>query len=151
MRKLNVMILMAVGACQSAPKQQAADLAIYCPILQANAEFSCWWSDNDAPLSHCVLIKDNNPGCGMPQKAISYFNRGAVFDRGKDHDRPNGTWMSVKIYEDSSGRVGLLRLANDVSQLGHHSESDLSKMVPAKPPIWPRWPNGVEGGPEQRR
>jgi hypothetical protein len=123
-----------------------------CPKLEAKADFSCWWSDNTAPLSHCVLVRDHNPGCRIPERAIAYFNRGAVLNQGIDHDRPNGTWMVISIYEDEQGRVGRLWMSETDQGLDVDRQASLvGTHTTPKPPVWPRWPRGYEGGPEQVR
>lgn len=145
--------LLTLAACATPQPQTVANLEpVICPKLEANAEFSCWWSNNTAPLSHCVLVRDNNPGCGIPARAIAYFNRGVIFDRGIDHDRPNGTWTIATIYEDEQGRIGQLLLTENGKYLDvDRQAAAASKHTTPTNPIWPRWPSGYEGGPEQVR
>ena len=145
-------LILGAGCATKPPLVVAKVDPLQCPKLEANAEFSCWWSDNTAPLSHCVLVRDNNPGCGIPARAMAYFNRGAVINRGVDHERPNGTWMVLKVYEDEQGRVGQLLMTDTTQHLDvDRQAADVGKHTVPKDPVWPRWPAGYEGGPEQVR
>ncbi|MGO4411033.1 MULTISPECIES: hypothetical protein [unclassified Brevundimonas] len=144
---------LSLAGCRTAPSPPVVAEAITpCPKLEANVVFSCWWSGDDRPLSHCVLWKDNAPGCGLAPKAVAYFNRGAPGHRDEGY-RPDGGWMGISIFEDELGRVGQRSERSTGERfLSHHSESPL--IVAAReplPPRWPRWPAGLEGGPEQRR
>jgi hypothetical protein len=97
-------------------------------------------------------VRDNNPGCGIPARAIAYFNRGAVITRSVDHERPNGEWTVLKIFEDEQGRVGQ-RVTTDTTQFldVDRQAAAVGKHTVPKDPVWPRWPAGYEGGPEQVR
>lgn len=152
---LGAVLLVGLG-CQTAPLPvtaspvQVVAQPVACPVLEAKAEFSCWNSDRNSPASHCVLFKDHNPGCGLPEKAMAYFNRGAQAMQA-DHYL-TGTWSVFSIFEDEQGRVGQLVTNTDGrTYLKHHNESPPITGAPINPVRWPRWPAGLEGGPEQRR
>lgn len=150
------MVAAALAGAAGCAAKPALELAVaqppLCPKLEAKADFSCWWSDNTAPLSHCVLVRDHNPGCGIPERAIDYFNRGTVTNLGVDHERPNGAWMVISIYEDEQGRVGRLLMTDTTRYLDVDRQASLvGAHTTPKPPVWPRWPRGYEGGPEQVR
>lgn len=149
-------ILLIGSGCRTAspaitmgPVQMTSE-PVACPILEAKAEFSCWNSDRNSPASHCVLLKDHNPSCGLPEKAMAYFNRGAQAVQ-SDH-YPSGSWFVFTVFEDEQGRVGQRGTNTDGRvRLMHHTESALITGAPINPVRWPRWPAGLEGGPEQRR
>lgn len=145
--------LAAAAGCAAKPSLEVAVAQPpQCPFLEAKADFSCWWSDNTSPLSHCVLVRDHNPGCRIPERAIAYFNQGAVSNHGVDHERPNGTWLVISIFEDEQGRVGQLWMNESTQFLDVDRQAALvGTHTTPKPPVWPRWPRGYEGGPEQVR
>lgn len=119
-----------------------------CVPLQTKATFSCWWSGPDSPLSHCVLRSEDEPACGMKAKGGAYLTRGASV-RETTRPRPEGTWMLVSVYEDHDGKVGQRAERSDGTVLlDQHWESPVPT-GPLKEPIFPRWPEGVEFGPEQ--
>ena len=152
---LGAILLVGVGCRTASPGIMTAPVQmtsepVACPVLEAKAEFSCWYSDKDAPLSHCVLWRDHNPGCGLPEKAMTYFNGGAQGVASDAH--LNGTWLGATIYEDEQGRVGQLVFdTRGRTYLKHHTDSPPVTGAPINPVRWPRWPAGLEGGPEQRR
>lgn len=138
-----------VTGCQTT-REVAEVAALVCVPLETKAWFSCWWSANDAPLTHCVLMSEDEPRCGLKRKAGDYFNRGATnhFDPVK---YPDGTWFGLSIFEDSEGRVGQLVSSTDgTDYLANHSASPIPTGA-TKPPVWPRFPSGLEFGPEQVR
>lgn len=143
----------SLAGCRTTPTPPIVTQAVVpCPKLEAHVVFSCWWSGDDRPLSHCVLWRDNAPGCGLAPKAVAYFNRGAP-GRVDEGYRPEGGWLGIAIFEDEQGRVGQRAVQpNGERFLSHHSESPpvVSERAPL-PPKWPRWPSGLEGGPEQRK
>lgn len=119
-----------------------------CVPLQTKATFSCWWSSSDSPLSHCVVRSEDEPACGMKAKGGAYLMRGALV-RHTTRPRPDGTWMVVSIFEDAEGKIGQRAERSDGTVfLHHHSESPVPT-GPLMEPIFPRWPEGVEFGPEQ--
>ena len=140
-------VALLVAGCQTT--REVAEVAPpICVPLETKAEFSCWWSAPDAPISHCILLSEDEPRCGLKRRAGDFFNRGATlgFDAST---RPNGTWFITNVYEDPEGRVGFLRTdIRGVDFLGVHSESPVPTGA-TKPPVWPRFPSGVEFGPEQ--
>ena len=142
-------VALLVAGCQTT--REVAEVAPpICVPLETKAEFSCWWSAPDAPISHCILLSEDEPRCGLKRRAGEYFNRGAM--RGFDvSTRPNGTWFITHLYEDEAGRVGHLGTnVHGMDSLVNHSES-LIPTGATTPPIWPRFPSGVEFGPEQVR
>jgi hypothetical protein len=143
--------MMLMTSCATTPHQTVAKIDLPpCPKLEANAEFSCWWSDKTSPLSHCVLVRDNNPSCGIPERAIAYFNQGAIINSSIGDERPGGAWMVIKIFEDENGRVGQRFMVADNTYIDVDRQAAARGMLSApKDPVWPRWPAGYEGGPEQ--
>lgn len=142
-------VALLVAGCQTTP-EMAEVVPPTCVPLQTGAEFSCWWSAPDAPISHCILLSEDEPRCGLKRRAGDFFNRGAMlsFDASI---RPNGTWFIARVYEDQEGRVGLLSTdIHGVDFLRIHSGSPVPTGA-TKPPVWPRFPSGVEFGPEQVR
>lgn len=121
-----------------------------CAPMQASADFSCWWSADDAPLSHCVLRAETEPVCSLGVKGGAYLTRGAMLDM-EEARAPEGSWVVIKIFEDDHGRVGTRSTRQDDSSvLTHHWESS-TPTGSTKPVKWPRFPEGLEFGPEQQR
>lgn len=150
MKRLGAVLLALFGAgCQTT--RDAAEVAgPICVPLETKAEFSCWWSAPDAPLSHCILLREDEPRCGLKRKGGDYLNRGATaFFDPKTH--PDGSWFVTYVFEDKEGRVGRLGTGTDgVDFLINHSESPIPT-VSARPPTRPRFPSGWEFGPEQAK
>ena len=140
----------ALASCSTAqaPLQTAAALPLPCAAFRESAEFSCWWSAKDAPLTHCVLRSETNPTCRLGQKGGAYLTRGAALER--ESNRSSG-WVGVKVFEDQSGHVGFrTEGSNGQEALSHSSASPVPTGAPT-PPSWPRFPEGLEFGPEQVR
>ena len=119
-----------------------------CIPLRTKAMFSCWWSGPDAPLTHCISYAEDEPACGLKAKGGAYLSRGAP-GGGNLHERPNGIWQLVPVYTDAEGRVGIAAERMDGTRfLSHHDQSPPPNGRPSEP-VWPRWPAGLEFGPEQ--
>ena len=144
-------VMAAVGAgflfsCKTLPEaapQAAAETPPLCVPMQTKVQFSCWMSPG-APLSHCVVWSEDEPRCGLAEKAGAYLNQGSAIIR--DPTRLDSTWVVVSIYADPHGAVGL-------KQTDVQGRDSLQPIRPATaeptPPRWPRWPAGREFGPEQ--
>lgn len=119
--------------------------------MRANVQFSCWSGGEQAPASHCVLIGEDPEGCGLVEKAAAYLNRGSpTFLPASDH--PEGTWFRMVVWEDKQGRMGIKSHHDDATEfLSHHDQSPpMTSLDVGLPPKWPRWPRGLEYGPEQQ-
>ena len=140
-------IVFAVGGCANSTGN-LAELEAKCVSLETSARFSCWWSSDTAPLTHCVMRDEDEPRCNLRQKAADYFNRGAY--TAGDLNRPSqGIWTVLSVFEDIDGRVGLKATrTSGEAFLIHHSETpiDINATAPTEPK-WPRWPAGIESGP----
>lgn len=119
-----------------------------CVPLKTRALFSCWWSGPDAPLTHCVNYANDEPACGLKTRGGAYLSRGAP-GGGNMFERQGGTWQVISVFEDSEGRVGMAAERMDGTRfLSHHDQSPPASTAPSQP-VWPRWPVGLEFGPEQ--
>nr|WP_295237669.1 hypothetical protein [uncultured Brevundimonas sp.] len=119
-----------------------------CVPLKTKVVFSCWWSGPDAPLTHCVNYAEDEPSCGLKAQVGAYLNRGAP-GGGNAYERKSGTWQLISFYADSEGRVGVAAERMDGTRfLSHHDQSPPASGSTV-PPVWPRWPRGLEFGPEQ--
>ena len=143
--------LIALAACQTVPETETeTSQTPLCAPLETSATFSCWWSSADAPLSHCVMVEEDEPACNLKVKGGAYLTRGALV-RETMTNPPGGTWLMLNLYEDAEGKVGQLAFRTDgADYLWHHWSSPVPT-GPISPPRWPRWPGGVEFGPEQER
>jgi len=84
----------------------------------------------------------------MAAKSGAYFNRGATLFM---EPAPDGRWVAFRVYEDAEGKVGTASIREDNTwYLSNHWASPLPTDA-VKPPRWPRFPDGLEFGPEQQR
>lgn len=143
------MSLLGVAACATAPVA-VSDQGPDCTPLKANVQFSCWAGGDGAPASHCVLIGEAPEGCQLLERAMAYLYRGSPTHFSPEL-HPEGTWFRMVVHEDSEGRVGIKGVQSDGEELlVHHDQSPLpASLDPGLPPKWPRWPAGLEIGPEQ--
>ena len=117
-----------------------------CIPLQTKAQFNCWRSGRDAPLTHCLPYAEDVPACGLKARGGAYLTRGAP---GDDAPGAGGGWLILNIYADAQGRVGMAAEALAGTRfLAHHDQSPPPTGRPTEP-IWPRWPSELEFGPEQ--
>lgn len=126
-------------------RQTAA--ARQCVPLETRAWFSCWRSASNAPLTHCVAYAEDDPACELKAQGGAYLSRGAPSGGTPAVDAPAG-WVLVPVFADE-GRVGMATTRVDGTRyLQHHNQSPPPTDAPS-PPQWPRWPSGLEFGPEQ--
>ncbi|WP_312598196.1 hypothetical protein [Brevundimonas sp.] len=119
-----------------------------CVPLQTKATFSCWWSGPDAPLTHCVNYSDEAPACNLKARGGAYLGRGAP-GGGNMLEQQKPKWQIISVFADAEGRVGLAAERMDGTRfLSHHDQSPPPDGRPSVP-VWPRWPAGLEFGPEQ--
>ena len=121
-----------------------------CVPLETKAWFSCWVSASNAPLSHCVAYAEDDPACGLKARGGAYLSRGAPSGHAGTTERSGG-WMLIPVFADEEGRVGMAATRMDGTRyLSHHDQSPPPTDAPL-PPRWPRWPAGLEFGPEQTK
>ncbi|WEK40334.1 MAG: hypothetical protein P0Y50_01645 [Candidatus Brevundimonas colombiensis] len=150
-RKVVLLTMLGLAGCTTAePLKQvvATEVPVQCKPFEDYAEFSCWWSADDAPLTHCVLRSETTPACRLGAKAGFYINRGAELAR--DSQQTSG-WIGVKVFQDETGHVGFRAEATTSGYSLRHSSAMATPTGSPSSPTWPRFPAGLEFGPEQVR
>lgn len=120
-----------------------------CVPLETKVTFSCWSSGTSSPMTHCVAYSEDKPHCGLKQRAGAYLSRGAPGIM-RDNDTSGG-WLLMQIFADAEGRIGMVATKTDGTRFLHHHDQSPPPNGAVTSPNWPRWPPGLEFGPEQLR